>query len=97
MAFEIVNRQPTFLTVELVSSQITIGPKATKGPFADQELSTDIKLKESRGILSLRHRKEEIPQEEISKLVEEAKDLQKEEETNTSNKPKLRRRKRRNG
>jgi len=97
MAFEIVNRQPTFLTVKLKSTEIVIGSVATKGPYADQELSADIKLKESRGILSLRHRKEEIPQEEISKLVEEAEDLQKEEETNTSNKPKLRRRKRRNG
>jgi len=102
MAFEIVNRQPTFLTVKLKSTEAVIGPMATKGPYADQELSADVKLKESRGILSLRYIKEEVPQEEvpqeeISELVKEAEDLQEEKETNTSSKPKSKRRKKKNG
>jgi len=79
-----------------------MGPKAIRGPYADQELSADVKLKESRGDLSLHYIKEEVPQEEIpqeevSRLVKEAEDLQKEKETNTSNKPKSKRRKKKNG
>jgi len=100
MAFEIINRQPTFLTIRLKSTEVVIGPKATKGPYADQELSADIRLRESRGDLSLRYIKkeipqEEVPQEEISKLTEEAEDLQREEGTDILSESKPRRRKRR--
>jgi hypothetical protein len=49
MAFFIVNRRNTFLTVQLNGPIVQVGPRSAAGPFPDTEKSADVERKEYLG------------------------------------------------
>ena len=78
MKFEIQNRRDTFLSVELTGKRITIPARGTVGPFAEAQMSDELKRKQAKGDIVIYPIEEPAPKSapapETTKKISKAED-----------------------